>query len=54
MVDNARTNEPAADDAAAQTERLPWTAPRMDTYEVEDTAASTPRTPGTDGSFTLS
>jgi hypothetical protein len=56
MTDSAKTDGRVAGDAAQaeRSERLPWIAPRMDTFEVGDTAAASPRTPGTDGSFTLS
>jgi hypothetical protein len=52
----ARTNERAVETEAPveRSERLPWTAPDIQTLDMSDTAAATPRTPGTDGSFTLS
>lgn len=53
MQDHDREVVEASADGARE-ERLPWTAPDIQTLDMSDTAAATPRTPGTDGSFTLS
>jgi hypothetical protein len=53
MLEHDRDGAEASADGARE-ERLPWTAPDIQTLDMSDTAAATPRTPGTDGSFTLS
>ena len=56
MIESAKKDACAADDStrAERSDRLPWVAPRVDSYAVGDTDAATPHSPGTDGSFTLS